>query len=674
MTGGERSKAELLQEIDELRTQLEEERARSEEIERTSSEQWLSLTQASRDYIARLDLDFRVRFINHTEPGVTLEGLLGAPFYVNLPDNEQDEIQTALRYAIDTGKSQTFTSTHLRPDGTEIRFETVASPILDAGTITGLTVIARDISSRIETELALKASEEKYRALFEAAHDAIFLVDVSGEKPRLTECNARALEMFEADASEIIGKSPLEFQAPAQNDQDEYRERTRSIMQDAMHKGPQRLDWLYRYRDGRTLHAEMTARKIEINGKAYIQSIVHDATDRKHAEAERRRLEAQILQAQKLESLGVLAGGIAHDFNNLLMGVLANAELAATELPSGSSTRTYLDEISKAAHCAADLSAQMLAYSGKGTFVINTLDLNRVIDEMKSLLETSISKQVNLELELDARLPTIKADATQIQQVVLNLATNSSEALDGGGGTIRLRTGHLHFQESALRSTYFDDDLPAGEYAFLEVTDEGSGMDDATRAKIFDPFFTTKFTGRGLGLATLAGIVRGHHGAISVTSSPGAGTTMRVLFPATPERIDDVPVKASTSSESWRGEGAVLLVDDEESVRKAGKRLLEHIGFEVLLACDGIEALDVIRESGHSIRLVILDLTMPRMGGHEAFVELRKVHGELPVLISSGFDEGEMSGQFRDASRLSFIQKPYPLSKLREELHKALDA
>ncbi len=195
MTGGARSKAELLEEIDTLRMQLEEERTRSDEIERTSSEQWLSLTQTSHDYIARLDLDFCVRFINRTEPGETLEGLLGAPFYVHLPAPPKDEIQTVLREAIDSGTPQTFTSTHIRPDGTPVRFEPVASPIFDAGSITGLTVIARDISSRIETERKLQASEEKYRALFEAAHDAIFLVDVSGDDPRVTECNARALEM-----------------------------------------------------------------------------------------------------------------------------------------------------------------------------------------------------------------------------------------------------------------------------------------------------------------------------------------------------------------------------------------------------------------------------------------------------------------------------------------------
>jgi PAS domain S-box-containing protein len=401
-------------------------------------------------------------------------------------------------------------------------------------------------------------------------------------------------------------------------------------------------------------------------------STARDLTEQRRAEEERRKLETQMQQAQKLESLGVLAGGIAHDFNNLLTGILGYAELALHDLSPASPACDSIREIIRTTTHAAELSRQMLAYSGKGRFVIGPLNLNEVVREMSHLLKVSLSKKAVLNLRLADNLPAVEADATQVRQVIMNLITNASEALGDRSGFISISTGAMSCDRPYLAKTWLDEQLPEGVYVYLEVSDTGCGMDEETQKKIFDPFFTTKFQGRGLGLAAALGIVRGHKGAIRLYSEPGRGTTFKILLPALDQPAAGL-AKEPSEVERWRGSGTILVVDDEDTVRTVGRLLLQKAGFSVLTASDGREALERFRDHKSAIVCVLLDLTMPHMDGEETFRELRRIKEDVRVILSSGYNEQEIVGRFVEKGLAGFIQKPYKASTLLAKLKALLE-
>lgn len=383
---------------------------------------------------------------------------------------------------------------------------------------------------------------------------------------------------------------------------------------------------------------------------------------------EKRNLERRLQQAQKLESLSVLAGGIAHDFNNLLTVVLGHAELALNEISPMSPAHGSLTEITAAARRAADLSLQMLAYTGKTVITPERVGLSELVGEMAHLLKTAIPKKVNLTLNLEPGLPPIQADPTQIRQIVMSLILNASEALGSRGGAIAVSVGVTRRDEEFLRNTELHDDLPPGLYVSLKVTDTGTGMDENTRSRIFEPFFSTKFPGRGLGLAAVLGIVRAHRGTIKVGSEPGKGSTFEVLFPSLEEGEDTTRLPVPSPPTDWRGQGTILLVDNEESLVALGTRMLEHLGFTVLTASDGVQAVELYRARGKEIDLVLMDLTMPLMDGAEALGELRRLNPDVPVVLASGYAENDVSSQIGGKMPSGIIRKPYTLAKLREAL------
>jgi PAS domain S-box-containing protein len=374
--------------------------------------------------------------------------------------------------------------------------------------------------------------------------------------------------------------------------------------------------------------------------------------------------EAQSRHVQKLESIGVLAGGIAHDFNNLLHVVLGNADIALNQLPQGAAAREPLEEVVRATLRAADLTRQLLAYSGKGALVIRHLDLSSEVREMATLLRTAISKQAMLAWELAPDLPAVSADPTQVRQIVMNLITNASDALGDKGGTITLRTGVLRSDE--LDDNRFDrprlaeaGDPAPGHYVYLEIADTGTGMTPDTLNRIFDPFFTTKFTGRGLGLAAIMGIVRAHKGHIRIRTAPGQGTSFRVLFPPVPGpvRKEEEP---STIRSGWQGSGTILVVDDEVGVREVAERMLQEIGFSTISAQDGRQALAILEQNGKRVTGVLLDVSMPHMGGQETLVRLRDIHPDLPVIMMSGYTEQAVAEQLGESPESTgFLQKPF---------------
>ncbi len=401
-----------------------------------------------------------------------------------------------------------------------------------------------------------------------------------------------------------------------------------------------------------------------------VVEFVRDITAQRRAEEEQQRMQARMTEVQRLESLGVLAGGIAHDFNNILMAILGNAELASQDLPPHSPARVNLSEIAISARRAAELCRQMLAYAGRGRFIVETFDLNRLVGEMLGLLKTSISKRAVLNVHLEPNIPPISADPSQIRQVVMNLIINASEAIGDRSGTITVRTGVMNCDRRYLVQAAFENDLPEGLYVVLEVADTGCGMDHATLSRIFEPFFTTKFTGRGLGLSAVLGILRAHKGGIKVYSEPGKGSLFKVLLPASTAPIQSESPPA-LEIVGWEG-GRVLFVDDEESVRTLGARMLERMGFEVTVAADGREALEIFAQRPGEWSLVVLDLTMPQMGGEEAYRRLRELRADIPVVLASGYSSEELGARFASKGFAGFLQKPFTMVELQRAVVLAL--
>ena len=379
-------------------------------------------------------------------------------------------------------------------------------------------------------------------------------------------------------------------------------------------------------------------------------------------EAERRELELKIFQARKLESLGVLAGGIAHDLNNILTPVLGFAQLATELLPVDSPVLPMLEEVGKNARRAADLVLQVLAFAGKGRFVLVAVDLSALVRELDLLLKSKISAGVALRYDLDPSLLPVRVDATQIRQVVINLVSNASEALPTGGGTIVVRTGSIRADDDPATS--------AGSSVYLEVTDTGCGISKEAIENIFDPFFTTKFTGRGLGLAVVQGVARGHNGTLEVKSELGKGASFRLILPTTRDPVEAMSVPKRP--DGWRGMGTILVVDDEKGVRDFLTQLLVQEGFTVRIACDGREGLRTFREGSEAISAVFLDLTMPDMDGLETAKALRRIKPDLPIILMSGHSIRELTRQAEGIGNLEFVQKPFALPVLLAAIRQAL--
>ncbi|MFN7957203.1 MAG: cache domain-containing protein [Holophagaceae bacterium] len=389
-------------------------------------------------------------------------------------------------------------------------------------------------------------------------------------------------------------------------------------------------------------------------------------------EEERIRHQEALRNAQRLESLGVLAGGIAHDFNNLLAAVLGNLNLAQMRLDPADPTRRSLDQAEKAVQKAADLTRQMLAYSGRGHFVVKPLDLNEVVSEMTHLLQVTLPKKTELDLDLAPDLPPVLADAAQIQQVVLNLVTNAAEAIGPEEGAITVRTLGEDFGQMQLEALCPAQGLAAGPYEVLEVTDTGCGMGPELLERIFDPFFTTKPKGHGLGLSAMHGILRAHQAGMAIRSIPGAGTTFRILFPATREPLQR-PLPDDAGPEQVF-QGLVLVADDEPMVLDFATSALESMGLEVIHARDGAEAVLRFLDHRDRLRLVLLDLTMPRMDGIETFTELRRIQPGIPVILSSGYDIDAAAQDLVAQGEVLFLPKPYPVRELRRVVAEALRA
>jgi PAS domain S-box-containing protein len=529
--------------------------------------------------------------------------------------------------------------------------------------------ILRDITDRKRGEEMIVAERTLLRTLIDSLPDYVYVKDPAGRYLLTNLANAALLGL--ASPNDVLGKTVFDL-FPAEHAR-YYAEDDREVLE----TGRPVVDREEPFRAPSGREGWFSTTKVPLRdaqGRVVgLVGITRDVTERKRAEEERRQLDRQMQQTQKLESLGVLAGGIAHDFNNLLTAILGHASLALDALPPASPAREHLHEMEQASRRAAELCRQMLAYSGRGQFVIEPVQLNRLVEEMVHLLKTSISKKTLLNLQLAPNLPQFQGDATQIRQVLMNLVLNASEAIGDNQGVISVSTGWSNCRRQDLMNALLHEALPEGIYVWLEVADTGPGMNPETLGRIFEPFFTTKFTGRGLGLSAVLGIVRGHKGTLNVYSEPGLGTRFKVLLPAIPGTNRTCP-QASMQDAPWTGSGTVLVVDDEESVRITARKMIEGLGFRVLAAEDGREAVDLFRQHQRECVLVLLDLTMPRLNGEETFRELKRLDPRVCVLMSSGYSESELAQRFAGTGLAGFLQKPYTRMELQAILRKALAA
>jgi PAS domain S-box-containing protein len=580
--------------------------------------------------------------------------LPGKTFAEILPGIFTGEYEAALERGLKENASVTLDGRAV-PEG--IWFELKAHPGTE-----NVSVFIRDVTARKQAEIAIAQSEEYFRRIFDESPVGLMIVDMEGKYVRVNRAFCRMMEYTEA---ELTGKTTMETTPKEDQDTSGFLSKRQQFLIQGQIDHLQ-LEKRYVTKRGETLWTNLNASILDSgDGRRFFLGIVENVTDR-------RLVEEQLREAQKLESLGVLAGGIAHDFNNLLTGILGNASLGLDLAPLNSPVRPLLQRLVKASERAADLTRQLLAYAGKGRFVLTAIDLSRAVQDISSLIRASFPHHVRLELELSPTLPAVEADPAQIQQIIMNLLLNAAEAIpDDRQGVVAVRTKELYATEEDLRGMLSGMRASPGRFAVLEVEDNGLGMGPDTQSRIFEPFFTTKFTGRGLGLPAVLGIAGSYKGALSVRSEPGKGSRFRVLLPAQVPALD---APAETPEEELKGSGTILVVDDEPMVLTLARTVLERFGYNVLAATRGEEALNILRRAPEDISAVILDITMPGMDGEEAFRGLKSIRSDVPVILSSGHSESDAMGRFSGEGLAGYLQKPYTAAQLAEKLRSALPA
>jgi two-component system cell cycle sensor histidine kinase/response regulator CckA len=602
--------------------------------------------------------------------GYTADEIVGKSVSLLLPPERLHELPGILERIQAGVRLEHYEVTRMRKDGRRVDISMTISPIRDSmGVLIGNCGIARDITSRKQAETALRQSEERFRLAIQATNDAIWDIDLE-----------TGVVSWNDTYSRLYGRPPEtadSWEWWIDRIHPEDRERTVGELREAI-RG-RASSWICEYRflrvDGEWAYINDRAYIArDASGKAWrVIGTMQDLTTRKNAETELRRAHEETLARQKLESIGVLAGGIAHDFNNLLGGILAQAELAATELAEGSAPNDTILRISTMASRGAEIVRQLMIYSGQDKAAPEeALNVSRLVEEMLELLKVSITKHAAMETDLKHDIPAVRGSASQLRQIIMNLVINASEAVGEKSGKIKVTTSHIALPRDSRPAGLFD--LPAGDYAKFEVSDTGGGMTDEVQAKIFDPFFTTKFAGRGLGLAVVQGIVRDHGGAINLVSAPGQGTTIGIYLPCAGKtwKSARATVQPADARDCRPASGTVLIVEDEDALRLAVAQMLRKKGFVVMEAGDGSVALELVRAHKDGIDAMLLDVTLPGVSSREVFEEARKLHAKLRVILTSAYSRQTADAFFNGLPVEGFLRKPFPLAELVGSLQQAL--
>ncbi len=533
-------------------------------------------------------------------------------------------------------------------------------PLLDdQGDVYAFGALSIDITKDTDYETALSESEQRFRSVWEVTPDAMVMSDVDGV---VVSANPAYFDLYGLQPEEVIGK-PFTNIYP-EHDRARAMEGYRQVYTAGMSLQP--FEAVVRRSDGTMLTVESRARFVQqADGRRLLLSTIRDISERKRNEEDRLQIERKLQETQRLEGLGVLAGGIAHDFNNILTSISGNAELALLDVEPDTPLYDSIISVIASARRAAELVSQIMAYAGQGRYTMNPLDLNDLIKQTNSLLQTSAGTTATISYQLEEGLPLIEGDITQLNQVLLNLVTNAAEAIDHADGQITVATSRIYLSPEQVGSYMFGAERDGGLFVALRISDNGRGIDQESIDRIFDPFYTTKFTGRGLGLAAVQGIVRGHSGLLQVTSIPDHGTQVQICFPATTAPAAFLsPVDAAPAPRRR----TVMVVDDEEAVRLVAARLLARLGLATIAVSDGESALQRLRQGVPELIAVLCDLTMPRMHGDHLAREIYAILPDLPIILMSGYSTAEIERLHQDLPVSGFLQKPFSIERLREIL------
>ncbi|MEI6205584.1 MAG: PAS domain S-box protein [Desulfuromonadales bacterium] len=539
----------------------------------------------------------------------------------------------------------------------------------ETGQVVSITVLSYDITERKQSEVFLQESEERYRKFSQLTSDFVHRCQRSPGEPFRIKWMGGAVEKITGyTQEELFAKGcwlsvvhPEDRQrisdmllrlVPGDTSKNEFRIITKSG----------EIGWLFE---------SLLCEAGDKPGLLVLYGTSQDITDKKRVEEERHILENQLQQTQRLESLGVLAGGIAHDFNNILAIIMGRCSL--TEM-NYEKAPDHIPEIEKAVARAAELCRQMLAYAGKAQFVQTQVNIGELVEEIVTMLKTTIRQNVVIKPTIAIDIPSIKADASQIRQIAMNLIINGAEAIGDAQGEVQVTLSKISIKTGSSEKDYLGKIIPAGWYACLEVTDNGSGMSVETYNRIFEPFYTTKFTGRGLGMSSVLGIVTAQGGALQLFTHPGRGTTFKVYLPL---QMRDVPAnethKLPGHQESWLGSGTILLVEDEDQILQVAKAMLMELGFRVIEARNGKEAIEQYQKNTDDINMVLTDMGMPVMDGYALFNELKKRNPALPIIISSGFGDTDITSRIPRNNIAGLIGKPYNFNLLRNALKSVME-
>ncbi len=646
--------------------------------ERKQAEGQLKLIKTAMDQsaegIALADLGGNLTYLNNafaTMHGYNPEDLVGKHVSVFHTSEQMPPVEASLQQLMNHGE---FNGElwRVKKDGTlfpslmynSLVYDEAGQPIIMIGTL-------RDISESKHVEEVLRENEAKFRTLFEDAGDALFIVEIEpGNSARFIECNQRTLSLFGCELSDIIGKSPALLSPEMQPDGKSSLEKTAEITKLVMEGKSQYIEWVHqRFDDKKQFFVEINLTRLTLGGKSnYMQAVVRDINDRKLAEEEKERLEAQLRQAQKIESLGTLAGGIAHEFNNILGIIIGNTELAISDVSEDDNAYNNLEEIQIASLRARDVVRQLLAFSRKTVEALKPMNLAPIVTEALKLIRSSIPTNIKIRKDILAEPFTVNADPTQVNQIIINLCTNASHAMQEEGGTLEVSLDNIELGENDLVNYH---NLSAGNYMRLSVVDTGCGMTPKIMENIFDPFFTTKEVGQGtgMGLSVVHGIIKDHGGDITVLSESGKGTTFHILFPVV-DWILEPDIKPSGLTP--HGTEQILFVDDEKSIVLAAKHNLEDLGYTVVTETDPVHALEHFKENPRKFDLLITDTTMPGMTGDNLTKEVLKIRADLPVILCTGYSERISEKMAQKVGIKAFVMKPVVTHEMAKTIRKVL--
>ena len=645
----------------------------AEEALRESEERFRSIVETTNDAIISADSSGKTIFWNKAAEkmfGYSFEEAVGKPFSIIIPETIQSSHEETYHRAAATGKSehigQTMESRSKRKDGSEFPVE-ISTSFWVAGDNTFITALIRDTTERKQSDAALRESGERFRSIMENANDAIFFVDSRGN---IRLFNRKAEELYGYTADEIVGK-PHSVLVPKrlQEIHNKWMEKFLSLDESAI--SGKIVEGIGERKDGSEFYVETSTALLKQGGETYLVAILRNITDRKKAEEERVKLESQLRQSQKMEAVGLLAGGIAHDFNNILTAIIGYASLLQMKMKGDDPLRPYLEQILTSSQRATNLTQSLLAFGRKQIINPKPVKTNEIITRMEKLLVRLIGEDIDLKVILTDEDITVMADSGQIEQALMNFATNSRDAMPQGG----------HFMIETQRAVIDNDYVKThgygkpGEYVLISVSDSGTGMDEKTREKIFEPFFTTKEVGKGtgLGLAMVYGIIKQHNGYINCYSEPGKGTTFKIYLPMHWEAAE-VQETMESAPATIGGTETILVAEDDADARKTTRNILENFGYTILEAVDGEDAVRVFKENSDTVKLLLLDVIMPKKNGKEAYEEIRKLHPGAKALFISGYTANIIHKRGILDQNLDFIMKPVSptalLRKVREVIEK----